>query len=33
MWIGADYSTIEGKWKWRNAFVGFDGMYPFNDFR
>ena len=33
MWIGADYSTIEGKWKWRNAFVGFDGMQRFNDFR
>lgn len=25
MWIGADYWPIERKWKWRNAYVDFDG--------
>ena len=30
MWIGADYWPIEGTWKWRNAYVDFDGnLIPF----
>ena len=29
MWVGADYRPISGKWKWRNAFVGFDGTLKF----
>ena len=27
MWIGADYWPVDGKWKWRNAYVGFDGIH------
>ena len=29
MWVGADYRPVSGKWKWRNAFVGFDGTLEF----
>ena len=30
MWVGADYRPVSGKWKWRNAFVGFDGTLNFS---
>ena len=32
MWVGADYRPVSGKWKWRNAFVGFDGTLEFINF-
>ena len=28
MWVGADYWPLEGKWKWRNTYEDFNGMYP-----
>ena len=26
MWIGADYFKVDGKWKWRNSYIDFDGI-------
>ena len=26
MWIGADFWPVDGKWKWRNSYIDFDGI-------